>query len=388
MLFGGHLLKGRTCSFTLTKVSLPLTSGSRPPLLIDILRTAEAIGGDSQLIVEIKPGNVAAASALARMFLRHPELMARCAVVMSFDAFAMHSLRRDLRALDEARPEGDPAAGAGGAAGISLPSAMSLGNLGFRVKSAAVLHFRPEGATHAAEEHVHNEVGLAVPAGDGLSHARWTESMDHFGIGQEKTGNFVHDTSPTVTPGSANPSSSLDAHAGRHTGKAASFMPALGSLQSIRKSSLSSLQFSPSTSPQPVSFMTAEGNRHNPPALPKKRGRPRRPQLMLLTVAEEPKIDCELRTSVSNLSECEHWLRSSDGNLDGVYLQFEPEMLTAEGARALRDFAGRGHRIGMWGYSGRDPDTWESFHYLCREGGLSYVNTDLPKNFKRSPSAY
>ena len=52
---------------------------------------------------------------------------------------------------------------------------------------------------------------------------------------------------------------------------------------------------------------------------------------MLLTVADEPKIDCELRTSVTDLAECEHWLRSSDGDLDGVYLQFEPEMLTEGG---------------------------------------------------------
>ena len=118
-----------------------------------------------------------------------------------------------------------------------------------------------------------------------------------------------------------------------------------------------------------------------------RRRRARVPNLMLLTVADEPKIDCELRTSVTDLAECEHWLRSSDGDLDGVYLQFEPEMLTEGGGRRLRAFADRGHRIGMWGYSGKDPDTWDSFHYLCREGGLSYVNTDLPKNFRTAPSA-
>lgn len=38
-------------------------------------------------IVEIKPGNVEAGTALAKMFARHPHLMERCAVVMSFDAY-------------------------------------------------------------------------------------------------------------------------------------------------------------------------------------------------------------------------------------------------------------------------------------------------------------
>ena len=77
-------------------LSLPLKSGIRPPLLVDVLRSACEIGGGSQLIIEIKPGNSEAATALARMFLKYPRLMSACAVVMSFDAFAMHNLRREM----------------------------------------------------------------------------------------------------------------------------------------------------------------------------------------------------------------------------------------------------------------------------------------------------
>ena len=80
-------------------MSLALTSGVRPPLLTDVLQSAHAIGGTSQLIIEIKPGNREAASALARLFAQQPHLMAHCAVVMSFDSFAMHALQEEMDAL-------------------------------------------------------------------------------------------------------------------------------------------------------------------------------------------------------------------------------------------------------------------------------------------------
>uniref|UniRef100_A0A7S4RLM0 GP-PDE domain-containing protein n=1 Tax=Ditylum brightwellii TaxID=49249 RepID=A0A7S4RLM0_9STRA len=80
-------------------MSLPLKSGCRPPLLIDVLRSAHVIGGDARMIVEIKPGNVEAGTALAKMFARHPNLMERCAVVMSFDAYAMQNLKRELEVV-------------------------------------------------------------------------------------------------------------------------------------------------------------------------------------------------------------------------------------------------------------------------------------------------
>ena len=82
-------------------MSLPLKTGARPPLLFDVLRSAMAIGGDAKMIVEIKAGNTEAGPALARMFVRHPQLMEHVAVVMSFDAFIMHNLRREMAAVFE-----------------------------------------------------------------------------------------------------------------------------------------------------------------------------------------------------------------------------------------------------------------------------------------------
>lgn len=53
-------------------ISLPLINGVRPPLLIDVLRSASSISEKSKLVIEIKPGNTEAAIALSRMLLRHP----------------------------------------------------------------------------------------------------------------------------------------------------------------------------------------------------------------------------------------------------------------------------------------------------------------------------
>ncbi|CAB9520764.1 glycerophosphoryl diester phosphodiesterase [Seminavis robusta] len=86
-------------------MGLALKSGSRPPLLLDVLQSAHAIGGQSQLIIEIKPGNREAASALTRLFGQHPYLMAHCAVVMSFDSFVVHSLQEELDARFGSRTE-------------------------------------------------------------------------------------------------------------------------------------------------------------------------------------------------------------------------------------------------------------------------------------------
>ena len=45
-------------------ISLTFKSGSRSPLPLDVLRTAQAIGGFARLVIEIKPGNQEACTAL------------------------------------------------------------------------------------------------------------------------------------------------------------------------------------------------------------------------------------------------------------------------------------------------------------------------------------
>merc|ERR1712014_213837 len=113
----------------------------------------------------------------------------------------------------------------------------------------------------------------------------------------------------------------------------------------------------------------------------KKPSNPDMPKLMLLTVADPPKIPCELQVKHNELHRVDDWLVQNDGCLDGVYIQYEKEMLTAEGAAHLRELSQR-FMVGVWNYADRDPDDFEYFEWLARQGNCSFVNTDLPKDFK------
>ena len=145
------------------------------------------------------------------------------------------------------------------------------------------------------------------------------------------------------------------------------------------------------------------------------------PKLMLLTVADPPNKPCELQVSVGDddgyhdekhqprspildnngerqppqppqqirssasssfTSKVESWLSTESGRLDGVYLQYEAGMKTDRGAGALRRLRrDHGYLVGIWGYSGQDPDNYETAEWLVREGECAFVNTDLPNHF-------
>mmetsp|Transcript_21949 Transcript_21949/g.28941 ORF Transcript_21949/g.28941 Transcript_21949/m.28941 type:complete len:167 (-) Transcript_21949:153-653(-) len=112
------------------------------------------------------------------------------------------------------------------------------------------------------------------------------------------------------------------------------------------------------------------------------------PKLLLLTVANKPTKPYQLWADVNDLSPVYSWVNTDDGSLDGVYLQFQQEMLSPEGANEMRGLASslsspsNPFSIGVWGHNGRDPDDFETFHKLVKECAVSYVNTDLPRAFK------
>lgn len=196
-------------------IGLTFKSGTRPPLLLDVLRSAKAIGGSARLVIEIKAGNDEAGHALVRLFRRHPELIERCAVVMSFDAYLMHKLRTKL-----------------------------------------------------------NELGDQVLA-------------------------------------------------------------------------LPRIKF---------------------------------PELLLLTVAKPPTTSYKLFVSVNDFSEVDSWLQhEGTPSLNGVYLQFQPEMCQPKGLAALRALSAQ-YLVGVWMMLG-DPDDILTAARLIEDGGVSYVNTDLPRSF-------
>lgn len=220
-------------------ISLAFKSGTRPPLLIDVLRSAQAIGGFARLVIEIKPGNQEACEALVRLFRQHPDLIERCAVIMSFDAYTMHTLRSNLSSLKAA---------------VSKP----------------ILH------RSASPDNI-----------------RSFEDDDSWMSSQLKL-----------------------------------------------------------------------------------------PDILLITVAQEPEQHYELCCGVSDFKPVHSWLSREDNpSLDGVYLQYQPEMLQPDGIAALRALSSQ-YRVGVWAFFG-DPDDIVTATRLVRECGVSFVNTDLPRSFLR-----
>lgn len=187
-------------------ISLTFKSGSRPPLLIDVLRSAEAIGERSQLVIEIKPGNEEVAEALIRLFRTHPELIERVALVMSFDVYTMHKMKAQLDEL-------------------------------------------------AAE------------------------------------------------------------------------FKRVGEVELLR-----------ADSPKRVQDLT------NPKVPP---GDVRMPQVMLLTVAKEPQANFELWADVADFTPIDSWLKHEAQELDGVYLQYQPQMLSLNGMANIQSLCSR-MKVGIW----------------------------------------
>lgn len=331
-------------------LSLPLKSGIRPPLLVDVLRSACEIGDNSQLIIEIKPGNSDAATALARMFLKYPRLMSACAVVMSFDAFAMHNLRREmLSVLDALQNNENPNTLS---KTTSIPTSMSFGN--FSVAENLFEFTSPSSprAIHRDESpKMHRNTDSSGSVGMWLSESVNRNDSFQMLAPFAPHGNFIPPP-PHLPPPHPSPS-----NGGLHK-----------RLPSVDR------------------YLSTSPNLRRRPSIDRSRGSLishfGAPKLMLLTVADPPKITCELCVDVDDLSPVDGWLSSHDGSLDGVYLQFQKKMMTIEGAKSLRAMSEK-YAVGVWGHNGRDPDDWDTFHWLVKQGGVSYVNTDLPKGFKK-----
>ena len=318
-------------------MALPLKSGIRPPLLIDVLRSARAIGGQSQLIIEIKPGNNEAAKALGRLLLRHGDLMEQCAVIMSFDAFAMHTLRNDLAVL---LPSDDSLYSTGNQLRQGHRSTMSLGNMTLLVDALGES----------------KDDGGVIPLGEKRG------SWDHFGVGLSVS---IRDSEQEGGGGGLMNNNSSSNH------------------------SLPPLAPTTPSSSGGIVISTSNGFiRKSPPsrdmAAKQERKRRRLPKLMLLTVSDKPYIPCELQVSIEEpIPKIDQWLHRADGSLDGVYMQYESQMLSPDGLANLRLLASK-YTVGVWNKAHKDPDDFETFHTLVKEGLVSFVNSDLPKGFMKS----
>lgn len=108
--------------------------------------------------------------------------------------------------------------------------------------------------------------------------------------------------------------------------------------------------------------------------------RPSFPKLMLLTVAHPPIDHYELWVDVNDYAPIDGWLQTDESHLDGVYVRFEPEMMEPDGKAELKALCEK-YTVGIWGIFGEDPDDYETMRYLVNECGVSFFNTDLPRQF-------
>eukprot|EP00804_Cyclotella_cryptica_P001430 CCRYP_003681-RB/>CCRYP_003681-RB protein AED:0.05 eAED:0.05 QI:89/1/1/1/0.66/0.5/4/1024/828 len=357
-------------------MNCPLKSGARPPLLFDVLRSAVAISDDAKMIVEIKAGNTEASSALARMFVRHPQLMEHVAVIMSFDAFIMHSMRKEMAAVydhlygygqfneekkSSERNSADPTVGyfEKGDDKFSTRSSMALGSclstspmlgpssLMQKLSSSPMLHSNFLSHNRMPS---HNRLPSMLGGHNRL------DSRDHFGLGMGLS------------------MTNLAAEADIPATSSSSFLPTIKThARAASRGSLSLLMDQHSQLPEKTEL---------PLGGPQTK---KFPKLLLITVAHTPKTDYELHVDITDAEKMEKldgWLRGGDGGtLDGVYMQFQKAMLEPEGSEAMRNLASR-YDVGIWG-ANPVPDDWETFHRLVTECHVSYVNTGLPKHFRR-----
>ena len=270
-------------------IAMPLKSGSRPPTLLEVLRSASMVGNGSQLVIEIKPGNVTAADALIHLLRGHPELLPCVGVVMSFDAFIMNDFAAMLSAL-----VATPWAGAGG-----MPRSISVSAGMPRVVS--VPGFNPGG-------HMPRVTSAAA-------------QLSHYMVARDSVG-------------------------GPQEGR-------MGRLSSVA---------------------LPEGSVAKGPTVPK---------LLLLTVAEKPEKPFEMWLDIMKDTA---GVEEAAKHLDGVYIEFQQEMLTPEGRAALSQLAAR-RTVGVWMRAERDPDNLATATELMNSCGVSFVNTDLPQTFTAAARA-
>jgi len=104
------------------------------------------------------------------------------------------------------------------------------------------------------------------------------------------------------------------------------------------------------------------------------------PKLILVTNSEPTpaKFDTSVNTSFSNLDELLTRL-----GLDGVYLEFEDEMLEPEGIEAMRALAKK-MDVGMWMDAAKHPDKLSLCRHLMNQCDVSWINTDFPPDFFES----
>ena len=102
------------------------------------------------------------------------------------------------------------------------------------------------------------------------------------------------------------------------------------------------------------------------------------PKLLLVTINKPHPKGIKFCVNINDFSIIDSWMEES--MLDGVYLEYEPEMLEPKGIEAMRDLA-KNFEVGVWMDAVKHPDRLSIARKLVNECYVGYVNTDFPQDF-------
>ena len=100
-------------------------------------------------------------------------------------------------------------------------------------------------------------------------------------------------------------------------------------------------------------------------------------------MADKPTLPVELWLDI--MTDTSKVQRNALG-LDGLYIEFQPEMLQPEGKARLQKLTAAVGAVGVWGREVAadggpgDPDDLATLQQLV-DAGVTFINSDLPRSF-------
>jgi len=310
-------------------LALHLKNGTRPPLLADVLRSASVIGDHAKLIIEIKPGNDEMCLPLITLFARNPVYLNCVHAIMCFDSYIMKEI------------------------------SIQMDNLATRLKLKLGDNLLLKGNR---KQHL-NAPNQATSAGTGTISKSKSSSI--FSKSIVNLVSIEVEESKTITP-SVSASNNL-----QQPNKFPSKQNLISSISS--KNLLSSI----SSNNLLLSLIDIESNMNHPKAA----GNViviNMPKLLLLTVNEPSTESYEFCVNTKDFSIVDSWMNES--MLDGVYLEYESDMLTLNGIDAMRNLTEK-YYVGVWMRAEKHPDKLSNCRSLMYDCNVSYINTDFPPDF-------
>jgi len=315
-------------------LALHLKHGSRPPLLAEVLRSASAIGDHAKLIIEIKPGNDEMCLPLITLFARNPSYLNCVHAIMCFDSYIMKEISIQMDNL-------------------ATRLKLKLGDQLF-LKEKRNQHYAPNQITTAG------------------TNGTITKSKSMLSKSLVNLVSIEIEESKTITP-SVSTSSNLQQHPHNKFPSKQNLITSISSKNLLSSISSNNLLLSL------IDIETTNMNNNHPKSAAS--GNVfviNMPKLLLLTVNEPSTESYEFCVNVKDFSIVDSWMNES--MLDGVYIEYESDMLTLNGIDAMRNLSDK-YDVGVWMRAEKHPDKLSNCRSLMYDCNVSYINTDFPPDF-------